>query len=233
METDERRYSETIAKNLAEIRKRVAEAAKGVGRSPNDIQIVAVTKGQSASIVRAAANAGLSCFGENYVQEALAKQNDLADLADLGWHFIGHLQSNKAALTVGRFALIQTIDRERLARKVSEAASRRDITQDVLVQVHLGDEETKFGVTPPETPALCAKIASFQNISVRGLMGIAPGGPADPRPHFARLRTLFEEMPEENRQTLSMGMSGDFEAAIQEGATVVRIGTALLGQRGS
>jgi pyridoxal phosphate enzyme (YggS family) len=231
MDENIRRQSADIAANFDHVRRRIGEAARSSGRSAGDIEIVLVTKSHPASTLRAAAHAGLSCFGENYVQEALVKQDELGELADLSWHFIGHLQSNKASLVAGHFALIQSIDSERLARKVGEAASRLELTQSVLVQVHLGDEESKFGVAPEEALGLTDKIANMPDISLRGLMGIAPAE-NDPRPHFARLRSLFERLPVENRQTLSMGMSGDFEVAIREGATMVRIGTAILGQRG-
>ncbi|HEX5324651.1 MAG TPA: YggS family pyridoxal phosphate-dependent enzyme [Capsulimonadaceae bacterium] len=236
MESVESRQTEVIQANLDDIRRRIAAAAKSAGRSPEEIEIVAVTKGQSTPTLRAAAAADLAVFGENYVQEALAKQNELADLPGLSWHFIGHLQSNKAAVVVGRFALIQSIDSERLAGKVALAAARSGITQNVLVQIHLGDEESKFGVRPEEAPALCERMARQPSLALRGLMGIAPvtaeeGARADPSPYFSRLRALFEDLPRENRQVLSMGMSGDFEAAVREGATLVRIGTALLGPR--
>src|SRR5579862_4540314 len=157
MENEESRQGEAIRMRLAQVRQRIANAAQKAGRSASDIEIVAVSKGQPAGVVRAASLAGLSCFGENYVQEAVAKKDELEDLPGLFWHFIGHLQSNKASLVTGRFALIQSIDSERLARKVSEAASRAQFKQAALVQVHLGEEATKFGVSPEDALALCEK----------------------------------------------------------------------------
>ena len=236
METDESRQSDVIRANLAGIKRRIEEAAKSAGRESDKIEIVAVTKTHPAGTLRAAQEAGLTLFGENYVQEALAKQDELRDVPGIVWHFIGHLQSNKAQQVVGRFALIQTIDSDKLASKVSQAAERLGTTQEILIQVHLGDEATKFGVMPSDLMALCEKVVGFSNLSLRGLMGIAPvtaedGSVADPRPYFARLRELVGALPAANRQVLSMGMSGDFEAAVQEGATMVRIGTALLGSR--
>lgn len=169
-------------------------------------------------------------FGENYVQEARAKHIELSDLDSLQWHFIGHLQSNKAAEAVGSFALIQSVDSERLAAKLGEMALRSGVVQNILVQIHLGEEASKFGAAASEAPALCEAVAQTAGLRLLGLMGIAPRS-ADPRPHFAKLRGLFEALPQESRRVLSMGMSADFEAAIGEGATMVRIGSALLGPR--
>jgi hypothetical protein len=235
MDNDALRQADMIQRNLAHVRKRIAEAAARAGRSPQQIDILAVTKGQPASILRAAYLAGLRKFGENYAQEALTKQEALADLAGIEWHFIGHLQSNKASLAARRFALIQGVDGKRLAMRLDEASRRSEIVQNILVQANLGDEATKSGASLDEVPALCEEIADLPNLRLLGLMGIAPladdGATTDPSPYFARLRELFEGLPRPNRQILSMGMSGDFEAAIAQGATMVRVGSALLGPR--
>lgn len=230
MDTEESRASERIRANLANLRRRISDAAARAGRAGDDIQIVAVTKGQPASVIRAASTAGLNQFGENYVQEALAKQAELADFASARWHFIGHLQRNKADEIVNSFALLQSVDSERLATRLGSIAENRGVIQDVLVQMRLGDEPTKFGVPREEAPALCEAVLKTPGLRLKGLMGIAPRG-SDPRPHFALLRSLFEQLPADRRLVLSMGMSADFEAAIEEGATMVRIGEALLGRR--
>lgn len=230
MQTEDSRQSIAIRANLADLRSRVDEAAGIAGRKPGEVEIVAVTKGHPASTVQASYDAGLRSFGENYVQEARAKQVEIGNLNGLRWHFIGHLQSNKAADVVGAFALIQSVDSERLAGKLGQIACRIGIVQDILIQVHLGDEETKFGVPPAEAPQLCDAVSQIRGLRLRGLMGIAPQA-GDPQPHFARLRSLFEMLPPGSRQVLSMGMSADFEIALREGANMVRIGTALLGSR--
>lgn len=216
-----------ITDNLRRVNEQIAAAAERAGRKPEEITLVAVTKKQSAATVAEALAAGADDVGENYVQEAAEKRVHV-----LGgrWHLMGHLQSNKAKLAVSLFDLIQSVDSMKLAQALGRHAQAADTTQAILLQVHLGDEETKIGLPPDQVRDVAAGIAAVQGVELRGLMGIAPNGAA-PRPFFRELRRLFEALPEDSRQTLSMGMSGDFEAAIEEGATMVRIGTAIFGAR--
>ena len=221
-----------IAENLARVRERIAVAAARAGRQAAEVTLVAVTKHQPISAIHAALAAGVTDIGENYVQEALAKrgETDAAGAAPLHRHLIGHLQSNKAKQAVAAFDLIQSVDSLKLARVLAGHAQAAGKTQSVLFQVHLGDEVTKTGFPSEAVLAVAAEAAALHGLDVQGLMGIAPGA-GDPRPHFAALRRLFEQLPPANRRTLSMGMTGDFEAAIAEGATMVRIGTAIFGVR--
>ena len=214
-----------IADNIARVRQQIAEAAARAGRSPEEISLVAVTKKKPASAVGEALAAGISAVGENYVQEAEEKRREVSGGS---WHLLGHLQSNKAKLAVSLFDLIQSVDSVKLAAALSRQAEGK--TQAILLQVHLGDEETKTGLPPEAARDSAAEIAALPNLALRGLMGIAPNG-MDPRPYFQELKRLFDGLPASNRQTLSMGMSGDFEAAIEEGATLVRVGTAIFGAR--
>ena len=216
-----------ITDNLERVNERISAAAKRAGRRPDEITLVAVTKKQSAAIVAAVLTAGAGDVGENYVQEAAEKR---ATVTGGRWHLMGHLQSNKAKLAVSLFDLIQSVDSVKLAQALGRHAQAANTAQPILLQVHLGDEETKTGLPPEQARDAAAEIAAIPGIELRGLMGIAPNG-VDPRPFFRDLRRLFEALPESNRQTLSMGMSGDFEAAIEEGTTMVRVGTAIFGAR--
>ncbi len=216
-----------IAENAARVREKIAAAAKQAGRSPNDITLVAVSKRQPAAAVTEALAAELTQFGENYVQEAADKR---ALVTGGHWHLIGHLQSNKARLAVTQFDLIQSVDSLKLAREIGRQAQAIGKIQPVLLQVHLGDEDTKTGVPPELALETAAALADIEGLALHGLMGVPPLG-VDPRPYFVQARMLFEQMPPATRQTLSLGMSGDYEAAIEEGATLVRIGTALFGAR--
>ena len=169
--------------------------------------------------------AGVLDVGENYVQEAAEKRELISEGR---WHLLGHLQSNKAKTAVSLFDLIESVDSVKLAGALSRQGAEKPAQ--ILVQVHLGNEETKSGFAPELVLDAAAEIAALPSLSVQGLMGIAPGG-ADPRPYFQELKRLFDRLPPANRQILSMGMSGDFEAAIEEGATSVRVGTAIFGTR--
>jgi len=216
-----------IGDSLALLRERVALAALRAGRLPEEITLVAVTKKQSIEAIAEALVAGAVDIGENYVQEAAEKR---ALIPGGRWHMLGHLQTNKAKIAVTLFDLIQSVDSLKLMGAISTQAQAIRKTQQVLLQVHLGDEATKFGFLPEEVKDRVAEIASLPGIALQGLMGIAPFG-EDSRPHFQQLRRLFDELAPENRQILSMGMTGDFETAIEEGATMIRIGTAIFGQR--
>jgi len=229
------------------VRGRIAQAAERSGRDAAAIRIVAVTKGHPLEVVRAAAADGLLDIGENRVQEALEKQDAWPD-APVRWHLIGHLQSNKARKAVGRFALIHSLDSARLADELEKAAAARELVQDVLVQVNVAREPQKTGVAPEEAEALAAHAAALPHLRLRGLMTMAPLTD-DERVIRATFRGLRElgvrcrvsgvgQASADTRHPtpgpvfeLSMGMSGDFEIAVEEGATLLRLGTILFGER--
>jgi hypothetical protein len=220
--------------NVNQVRSRIYRAARAAGRDPAEVTLVAVTKTQNAETIRAAATAGVTDFGENYLQEALAKMDRLADLS-LRWHFIGSIQSNKTRAIAERFDWVHAIDRFSIARRLSEQRPYHAPPLDVCIQVELVPEPNKSGVEPGAVPQLAAAIAQLPRVRLRGLMCIPPPQTdvAAERAVFARLRGLLGDLNSGglDLDTLSMGMSGDFEAAIAEGATLVRIGTALFGAR--
>lgn len=217
------------------LRARIASAAGRAGRSVEEITLVGVSKRHSVEAIQAAIAAGVTEFGENYVQEAREKVVALAAFSGVRWHLIGGLQSNKARLATQIFSVVQTVDRLSLAEALAREAEREGRVLSVLVEVNLAGSASRAGVPEAEALALSERVMAMPSLQLSGLMGIAPLGAdeAASRPHFARLRCLYEALPAENRKMLSMGMSGDFEAAIAEGATLVRIGTALFGQRPS
>jgi pyridoxal phosphate enzyme (YggS family) len=227
-----------IARNLDSVRRRLTAATHRAHRSPSDIQLVAVSKNVPADHVRAAVEAGQQAFGENRVQEALPKIESLRDLA-LDWHLIGHLQSNKARKATG-FQWIESIDSIELLQRVDRAAADAGVTPQVLVQVDLAGEATKFGAREADVPRLVQAALGASAVRLAGLMLIPPYGetPEASRPWFRRLRELRDRLVEDgipapHLAQLSMGMSHDFEVAIEEGATIVRVGTAIFGERPS
>lgn len=224
---------DTIRERVETLRQRIASAAGRAGRSVDEITLVGVSKRHSAEALQAAIAAGVTEFGENYVQEAREKIAALGAPAGVRWHLIGGLQSNKTRLATQLFSVVQTVDRLSLAQALARDAEREGKVLAVLVEVNLAGSGSRAGVAEAEALALCEQVTALPSLALSGLMGIAPlGADAEAaRPHFARLRCLYEALPAQNRKILSMGMSGDFEAAIAEGATLVRIGTALFGQR--
>ncbi|MCW3055850.1 MAG: hypothetical protein JWN14_5020 [Chthonomonadales bacterium] len=225
---------EGIAQNVAVIRTRIAQACERSGRDLNSVTLIAVTKTVPLPRIQAIVRAGVRDLGENYVQEALTKVGDPElRAAAVHWHFIGHLQRTKVREIVGRFTLIHSVDSLALATEIGRRASTVGTTADLLLEVKLDPIATKFGIVPEETFATAQAVQDIPGVRLRGLMGMAPFGsdPEAARPAFRTLRTLFDQLPPEARQTLSMGMSSDFEVAIEEGATLVRIGTALFGKR--
>ena len=218
------------------VRSRIRSAAIAAGRDPESVTLVAVTKAKTAESVRLAATAGVTDFGENYLQEALGKMEELAGL-NLTWHFIGGIQSHKTRAIADRFDWVQSGDRLSIARRLSEQRPFHAAPLNVCIQVALVHETTKGGVAPEALPQLAAAVAALPRIKLRGLMCVPPPQPdaAAERAVFARLRHALEELNAGGLKldTLSMGMSGDFESAIAEGATLVRIGTALFGARGN
>jgi pyridoxal phosphate enzyme (YggS family) len=226
-----------IAENLHRVQRRIERAAERCGRDPATVRLVAVSKTVAADKVRQAVGAGARWLGENYIQEARAKIEALSD-SRAAWHFIGHLQSNKARLAVELFELIHSVDSLKLARELDKQARRREKVQPILVQVNIAAEATKSGTAEAATPQLVRDIGRCDNLSVRGLMTMPPffDAPEKARPYFRALRRLAERIADLDiegvRMTeLSMGMTGDFEVAIEEGATLVRIGTAIFGER--
>jgi PLP dependent protein len=216
------------------VRSRIRQAATAAGRSPDSVSLVAVTKAKSAELVRWAATAGVTDFGENYLQEALAKMDLLADLP-LRWHFIGGLQTNKTRQVAERFDWVHSIDRLNIAQRLSAQRPFHSTPLNLCIQVALVPEPNKGGIEPAALGELAAEIARLPRVCLRGLMCVPPpqSEPAAERAVFARLRLLLEDLNAAGLKldTLSMGMSGDFEAAIAEGATLVRIGTAIFGDR--
>lgn len=220
---------------LQSVLARIAQAAARAGRDPASVRLLAVSKQQPESMVRAAAAAGQREFGENYVQEGADKVDALADVPGLVWHFIGQLQANKTREVAARFAWVHTVDRERIASRLSAQRPHHAPPLQVLLQVRLADEAGKGGVAPTEVPALATAVAALPRLQLRGLMCIPPPA-ADleaQRAPFRRLRELLETLNSAGHRldTLSMGMSDDLEAAVLEGATIVRVGTAIFGRR--
>jgi pyridoxal phosphate enzyme (YggS family) len=223
-----------VAQNLEEVRGAIADAARRAGRDPSAVRLVAVSKTVDLDRIRAAMDAGQDLFGENYLQEARDKIAALG--RRVGWHLVGHLQSNKAKGAVELFDLIHAVDRLKLAEALDAAAARQGKVQDVLIQVNQGGEATKSGVAPEAAPALLQEVARLPHLRVLGLMTMPPWLP-DPeavRPYFRALRELRDHLRGLTGlplTELSMGMSGDFAVAVEEGATLVRVGTAIFGER--
>jgi pyridoxal phosphate enzyme (YggS family) len=228
---------ERIADRLADIRGRIARAAERVGRNPDTVRLIAVSKTFGPEHVRAAIAAGQRLFGENKVQEGLQKAAAVADTS-IEWHLIGHLQSNKAKKAASGFAWIHAVDSVDLLRRLDDGAREAGTTPRLLVQVDLAGEVTKFGASPADLAAILAVAGRCTNVRVAGLMLLPPftENPEDVRPWFRRLREerqrlLDAGVPGEHLAELSMGMSHDFEVAVEEGATLVRVGSAIFGAR--
>jgi hypothetical protein len=219
------------------VRERIERAARLAGRNPADIRLIAVTKTVSVDRILAAVACGCRTFGENRIQEALGKMEQVAALG-CEWHLLGPLQSNKIKSVVGRFAVLHAIDRVSVAEHLEKAIEGRAMRQRVLLQVNVSDEPSKHGFHPERLGEAAVEVAKFRNLQITGLMTIAPlrARSEECRPYFRQLRKLAERLDSERipgvmMNELSMGMSADFECAIEEGATMVRIGRALFGQR--
>lgn len=226
-----------IAENVERVRERIQSACRRSGRAFEEVRLVAVSKTKPAEAIRQAYAAGLREFGENRVQEAAAKRQELEDLAAV-WHLIGHLQSNKAKSACRLFNWIHSVDSPHLAEKIDREAAAIGRKMPVLIEVHLGEEESKFGVEEDDLARMVEGIARLPALELRGLMTLPPffDDPENARPFFRRLRELAERIAARNlagvqMRELSMGMSHDFEVAIEEGATIVRVGTAIFGER--
>ena len=225
---------ETIAKNIELVKTRITEACKRSGRTPESVELIAVSKTFQPDHIREAARAGVLDFGENYVQEFRAKQEELGGLG-LRWHFIGHLQTNKVKYIIDSVHLVHSFDSAKLAREIQKRAVR---PVDVLIEVHSTNEPSKSGVMPADVISLVKEVAEFDKVRVRGLMTMGPfsDDPNDSRPSFRLVTELKEtirreSIPNVSMDHLSMGMTHDFEVAIEEGATLIRIGTAIFGER--
>jgi len=222
------------ADGLVAVRSRIEAAARRAGRDPAGVALLAVSKQQPEAAIRVLAAAGQFAFGENYVQESLAKIDALRDLP-LAWHFIGKLQANKTREVAEQFQWVHTVDRLRIAERLSGQRPRHAPPLEVLIQVKLADEASKGGVGPADLPALASAVMALPRLKLRGLMCMPPDSPTEDeqRRPFRRLRALLDGLNAAGHHldTLSMGMSNDLEAAVLEGATLVRVGTAVFGPR--
>jgi pyridoxal phosphate enzyme (YggS family) len=220
--------------NLEKINARITKACKAAGRSPAEVSLLAVSKGQTAAGIRQLHDAGQVAFGENYVQEALAKQEELQDLA-IEWHFIGPIQSNKTSDLAEHFQWVQSVDRAKILQRLSAQRPEDLPALNVCLQVNIDREEQKAGALPEHIPELARLAGSLPRLQLRGLMAIPKytSEASDALPGFLRMQRLFFQLREDGLavDTLSIGMSGDFEQAIQAGSTMVRIGTSLFGPR--
>jgi PLP dependent protein len=222
-----------VAENLAGVRERMARACERARRDPASVKLVAVSKVQPVEAIREALEAGQRAFGENYAQELREKGEAIGEGPAVEWHFLGALQTNKVKMVVGRAALVHTCDRPSLAQELNKRAAALGTVQRVLVEVNLAEEAQKGGIAPGELASFVEGVRNLPSLRCEGLMCIPPADD-DPKKHFRRLRDLRDELhgrtglllPE-----LSMGMSADYEAAIEEGATIVRVGTAIFGER--
>jgi len=227
----------SLEENVRRVKENIAAAAREAGRDPAEITLVAATKVQSDETIRAAIAAGVAICGENRVQEMTAHL-DADAYAGAALHFIGHLQTNKVKQVVGRVDLIESVGSEHLLEAIDKQAAKLGIVQDILIEVNVGGEESKSGVAPEALEALVEKAQSLPNVRLRGLMAIPPVAGADGnRGSFSRMRQIFVDIKRKMADNgtdfdhLSMGMSGDYENAVREGATLVRVGTALFGPR--
>ncbi len=225
-----------VVENLAEVEKHICEACERAGRSRDEVTLIAVSKTKPVSMIEELLPGGTRDFGENKVQELVDKYEVLPK--DIHWHLIGHLQRNKVKYVVDKACLIHSVDSMRLAETISEEGVKKGVTVPVLIEVNVAGEESKFGVTLEETEGLVREIAKLPSIQIKGLMTIAPyvEDPEENRVHFSRLKQLSVDIKNKNidnvsMDVLSMGMTGDYQVAIEEGATMVRVGTGIFGER--
>lgn len=227
----------TIAENLKHIREEIDSACAKAGRNPDEVKLIAVSKTKPASAILEAYNAGQVLFGENYVQEFLQKHDDpILSGCRPEWHFIGHLQSNKVKYLVGKVAMVHTIDKFSTAEEISRRAAQQGITVPILLEVNISGEDSKYGISPGDLFREAEKIAGLSHVELRGLMTIATPDLDAVRGEYREMRRLFEKLQQQSTTPhliteLSMGMSQDFDIAIEEGATMIRVGTAIFGGR--
>lgn len=227
---------EFIKENLSEVEEKICQACKRAGRDREEVTLIAVSKTKPVEMLEACLEQGIRVFGENKVQELCEKYEQLPK--DIKWHMIGHLQRNKVKYITDKVELIHSVDSLRLAEAISEDAVKKGVSVNVLIEVNVAQEDSKFGVTTEETEKLVRQIAALPNIFIKGLMTIAPytEDPEDNRPIFRTLKQLSVDIEGKNidnvsMSILSMGMTGDYEVAIEEGATMVRVGTGIFGAR--
>lgn len=225
-----------LKENLTEVQSRVEQACKRAGRDVTEVTLIAVSKTKPVTDLQEIYNAGVRDFGENKVQEMCDKMEKMSK--DINWHMIGHLQRNKVKYIVGNVALIHSVDSYRLAEEINIQAKKKGIVVPILVEVNIADETTKFGVSKEDAMELVRQIASLDALSIKGLMTIAPYvvDPEENRAYFRKIKELSVDIDNQNidnvsMDILSMGMTGDFEVAIEEGATMVRVGTGIFGKR--
>ncbi len=225
-----------ISENLVQVRENIVRACERVGRNPDEVLLVAVSKTKPVSMLKEAFDAGCRDFGENKVQEIQDKYPAMP--GEARWHMIGHLQRNKVKYIIDKATLIHSVDSLRLAREISMEAVKRQIRADILLEVNIAGETSKFGLLPENTPGLAREISLLPAIRIQGLMTVAPlaANPEDNRQYFARLRQLSVDIGRKNidnvnMNVLSMGMTGDYMVAVEEGATIVRVGTGIFGER--
>ena len=225
-----------IAKNLERVKQSITDAAKRTGRNPDEVTLIAVSKTKSAEMVNEVIDAGHFEFGENYVQEAREKISEINN-DRVQWHFIGHLQTNKVKYIIPHYAMVQTVDRAKLARELAKRAVNAGRTIPVLIEVNISGEQTKSGIDPEGIRELVDTVSGLEGLQLKGLMTMPPFVPAEEaRPYFVALRNLRDQLAKSLKSgssldDLSMGMSGDFEVAVEEGATIVRVGTSIFGAR--
>lgn len=225
-----------LSNNLEAVKQQIAQAAANAGRNPSDITLIAVSKTKPVEMISEIYDCGIREFGENKVQEILAKSEVLPD--DINWHMIGHLQRNKVKQVISKTILIHSVDSMRLAKAISDEAIKQNLIVEILLEVNVAEEDSKFGFTMKETPQALLEISQLPNIIVRGLMTSAPfvDNPEENRGYFKQLKQLCVDLKAKNIDNtsmdfLSMGMTNDFQVAIEEGATHVRVGTAIFGER--
>lgn len=225
-----------ITENLEQVRKNIDEACRMTGRDPKEVTLIAVSKTKPVSMLKEAYDAGARCFGENKVQEIMDKHPQLPE--DIQWHMIGHLQRNKVKYIVDKVSMIHSVDSLRLAQTIEQEAAKHNVCVPVLLEVNVAQEESKFGLKMDEVLPLIETIADFPHIKVQGLMTIAPyvENAEDNRDFFRQLKKLSVDIEAKNinnvsMSVLSMGMTGDYQVAVQEGATMVRVGTGIFGER--
>lgn len=225
-----------IKENLEQVRKNIEEACRASGRDPKEVTLIAVSKTKPVSLLSEAYEAGARFFGENKVQEIMDKYPQLPQ--DIQWHMIGHLQRNKVKYIVDKAAMIHSVDSLRLAEAIEQEAAKQNVQVSILLEVNIAEEESKFGLKKEEVLPLVETIAEFPHIRVQGLMTIAPfvENPEENREYFRQLKKLSVDIEAKNinnvsMSVLSMGMTGDYQVAVQEGATMVRVGTGIFGER--
>ncbi len=225
-----------IRENIEVIREKIARAAERAGRDPKDVLLLAVTKTIDNERIREAVDAGLTELGENKVQEIMDKYDTIA--RDVKWHMIGHLQTNKVKYIIDKVTLIHSVDSLKLAQEINKKAAKAGKVMDILVEINVADEESKFGITCDMAEDIIRELSTMENIRVRGLMTVAPfvDDGEQNRPVFRRLKQLLvdinaKKLDNVNMDILSMGMTGDYEVAVEEGATIVRVGTGIFGPR--